>query len=158
MGILNVNDKAPDFSLPCESGENVALSQFKGKNVVLYFYPKDDTPGCTQESKDFRDKYPEFIEHNTVILGVSRDGVAKHDKFKKKYDLPFSLISDEDIVAINEYGVWVEKSMYGKKYMGIERSTYLINADGIISEIWRKVGVKGHVDEVLVAVKELGKK
>lgn len=153
----SVNDLAPDFTLPCDDRGNVSLKDFKGKNIVLYFYPKDDTPGCTQESKDFRDKNPDFTKLNTIVLGISRDNIEKHKKFKKKYELPFSLISDEDAIAVNEYGVWVEKSMYGKKYMGIERATYLIGKDGKIKKIWRKVSVPGHVDEVLAAVKETEK-
>jgi peroxiredoxin Q/BCP len=158
MTILKTDDYAPDFILPCDSGDTIALADLKGKNVVLYFYPKDDTPGCTQESKDFRDKHDEFEKLNTVVLGVSRDTIDKHEDFKKKYDLPFNLISDEDAVSLKDYGVWVEKSMYGKKYMGIERATYLINKNGNIVKIWRKVNVGGHADEVLEAVKELNTK
>lgn len=155
MNSLSVNEAAPDFILPCDTGDTMSLNDLKGKNVVLYFYPKDDTPGCTQESKDFRDRNAEFLKHDTVVLGVSRDNVDKHENFKKKYDLPFNLISDEDGVSLNEYGVWVEKSMYGKKYMGIERATYLIDKTGHIVKIWRKVSVDGHAEEVLAAVREL---
>ena len=155
MNILSINDNAPNFILPCESGESLSLTKFRNQNIVLYFYPKDDTPGCTQESKDFRDKHDEFLKLNTVILGISKDTIDKHEDFIKKYTLPFSLISDEDLIAIKEYVVWAEKSMYGKKYMGIERSTFLINKEGKIHKMWRKVSVGGHVDEVLAAVKEL---
>ena len=155
MNTLSINDTAPDCVLPCDNGDNASLSDYKGKNIVLYFYPKDDTPGCTQESKDFRDAYLDFIKLNTVVLGVSRDTIDKHEDFKKKYQLPFNLISDEDSIIINEYGVWVEKSMYGKKYMGIERATYLIGKDRKIKKIWRKVSVNGHVNDVLAAVEAL---
>jgi peroxiredoxin Q/BCP len=155
MNILSENELAPDFILPCETGEVMSIKDFKGKTVVLYFYPKDDTPGCTQQAKDFRDKIEEFIKLNAIVIGVSRDTIDRHEEFKKKYALPFSLISDEDGIALEEYGVWVEKNMYGKKYMGIERSTYLINREGKIKKIWRKVSVGGHVAEVLEAVREL---
>lgn len=155
MNILSINDPAPDFMLPCESGDSISLKKLKGKNVVLYFYPKDDTPGCTQESKDFRDKHEEFTKLNTTILGVSKDPIDKHEDFIKKYSLPFSLISDEDLIAIKDFNVWVEKSMYGKKYMGVERSTFLINKEGKIHKMWRKVSVGGHADEVLAATREL---
>jgi peroxiredoxin Q/BCP len=155
MSDLSVNSSAPDFMLPCDSGDAISLKDFKGKNIVLYFYPKDDTPGCTQESKDFRDRHAEFTKLNTVVLGVSRDTIDKHENFKKKYDLPFNLVSDEDAVSIKDYGVWVEKSMCGKKYMGIERATYLINRAGQIVKIWRKVRVDGHAEEVLAVVREL---
>lgn len=155
MHTLVVNEEAPDFILPCESGESISLKKLKGRNVILYFYPKDDTPGCTQESKDFRDRYEEFSNLNTVILGISKDPSDKHEDFIKKYHLPFSLISDEDLIAIKDYGTWKEKSMYGKKYMGIERSTFLINEEGKIHKIWRKVSVGGHAEEVLSAVREM---
>jgi len=157
MNILAIGDRAPDFILPCDSGDTMSLKDFKGKNLVLYFYPKDDTPGCTQEAKDFRDSFKEFVTLHTAILGVSKDNVDKHEDFKKKYDLPFNLISDEDVLAAKDYGVWVEKSMYGKKYMGIERATFLIDKKGMINQIWRKVKVGGHVDEVLAAVQKIGK-
>ena len=155
MNILSINDKAPDFLLPDDSGNTVSMHNFRHKNIILYFYPKDDTPGCTREAKDFRNAIDEFTKLNTVILGVSRDSIDKHEEFKEKYELPFSLLSDEDTVTIQEYGVWIEKNMYGKKYMGIERSTFLISKDRIIKQIWRKVKVAGHVEKVLEEVKSL---
>lgn len=142
-------DKAPDFTLPTDSGGTVSLSELKGKNVVLYFYPKDDTPGCTVEAKDFRDNIEAFKKADTVVLGISKDSVKSHDKFKEKHCLPFGLISDETGSMCEDYGVWVEKSMYGKKYMGIERTTFLIDKQGKIAKVWPKVKVEGHVAEVL---------
>lgn len=152
---LNLGDAAPAFSLPTETGEIIELSALKGKKVVLYFYPKDDTPGCTVEAKDFRDAIEDFKSSDTVVLGVSRDSVKSHAKFSEKYCLPFSLVSDESTEMCENYGVWVEKSMYGKKYMGIERSTFLIDAKGAIRQIWRKVKINGHVAEVLEAARNL---
>jgi len=152
MNILSVGDEAPDFILPDDKGDTVSLKDLKGKIVVLYFYPKDDTPGCTQEAKDFRDHHNEFVKQTSVVVGVSKDTIDKHEDFKRKYKLPFVLISDEDTIAAKEYGVWVEKNMYGKKYMGIERATFLIGGDRKIKQIWRKVKVVGHVKEVLEAV------
>jgi peroxiredoxin Q/BCP len=150
--MLDVGDVAPDFTLPTDGGGEMTLSSMRGKKVVLYFYPKDDTSGCTKEACDFREKISEFEKAGAVVLGMSPDGVKKHDKFKAKYDLPFSLIADEEKTALQAYGVWVEKSMYGRKYMGVERSTFLIDADGSIQSVWRKVKVPGHVDAVLDAV------
>lgn len=152
---LSIGDKAPDFNLPTDGGGSVSLSALKGKNVVLYFYPKDDTPGCTVEAKDFRDRIEQFKKADTVILGVSKDSVKSHDKFKEKYCLPFGLISDEEGKMCEDYGVWVEKSMYGKKYMGIERTTFLIDKQGKIAKIWNKVKVDGHADELLKSAQEL---
>lgn len=150
MTELNIDDKAPGFTLPTDGNHLVSLDDFKGKkSVVLYFYPKDDTPGCTIEAKDFKEMHNEFTEKGVVVLGVSKDGVKKHDKFKEKYGLPFSLIADEELDICQKYGVWVEKSMYGRKYMGIQRCTFLISKDGVIQQIWRKVKVKNHVKEVL---------
>lgn len=146
-------DKAPDFTLPADGGKSISLAALKGKNVVLYFYPKDDTPGCTTESKDFALALPQFEKLNTVIVGLSKDDVKSHDKFKEKYCLPFSLASDADDDVCERYGVWKEKSMYGKHYMGIERTTFLIDAKGVILRVWPKVKVEGHVQEVLEAVK-----
>lgn len=146
---LEIGATAPDFSVPTETGEILSLSALKGKQVVLYFYPKDDTPGCTIEAKDFRDHIEDFKSANTVVIGVSKDSVKSHEKFVEKLCLPFSLASDEHSTMCEDYGVWVEKNMYGKKYMGIERTTFLIDAKGIISAIWRKVKVEGHVVEVL---------
>ena len=150
--MLDVGDVAPDFTLPTDGGGEMTLSSMRGKKVVLYFYPKDDTSGCTKEACDFREKISEFEKAGAVVLGMSPDGVKKHDKFKAKYDLPFSLIADEEKTALEAYGVWVEKSMYGRKYMGVERTTFLIDADGSIQSVWRKVKVPGHVDAVLDAV------
>lgn len=146
---------APDFSLPDQTGEPVSLADFNGKQLVIYFYPKDDTPGCTTEAKDFTALKDEFAAANTDILGISKDSVAKHDKFINKHDLGITLISDEDGEMCEAYGVWVEKSMYGKTYMGIERTTFLIDKDGIIREVWNKVKVKNHAEQVLEAVKGL---
>ena len=150
--MLDVGDVAPDFTLPTDGGGEITLSSMRGKKVVLYFYPKDDTSGCTKEACDFREKISEFEKAGVVVLGMSPDSVKKHDKFKAKYDLPFSLVADEEKTALEAYGVWVEKSMYGRKYMGVERSTFLIDVDGSIQSVWRKVKVPGHVDAVLDAV------
>ena len=147
--------KAPDFSAPTDGGGKIKLSELRGKPVVLYFYPKDDTSGCTKEACGFRDNLAAFNRAKAHVIGISRDSVASHDKFKKKYDLNFALGSDETGKVTEDYGVWVEKSMYGKKYMGIERATYLIDGKGIIRGIWRKVKVDGHVEEVAKAIKQL---
>lgn len=150
-----VGDKAPAISLPRDGGEMVNLSDFAGKNVVLYFYPKDDTPGCTKEAIGFTESVDAFAALDTVILGVSKDSLKKHDKFVAKHDLKIALLSDEEGDVCERYGTWVEKSMYGKTYMGIERATYLIDAKGNIAQAWRKVRVPGHVDTVLDAVRAL---
>jgi len=152
---IEIGSKAPDFTMPTDGGGTVSLSALKGKRVILYFYPKDDTPGCTTEACGFRDALPDFSGANAEIIGVSKDSVARHDKFKAKYELPFTLGSDEDGGVCEAYGVWVEKNMYGRKYMGIERATFLIDEKGIVQGVWRKVKVKGHVDEVLAAAKAL---
>lgn len=153
--MINIGDKAPDFTAPTDNDGSLTLSDLQGKKVVLYFYPKDDTSGCTKQATEFTEQLDAFTKAGAVIIGVSKDPVKKHDKFITKYDLKIRLVSDED-VAINEaYGVWVEKSMYGKKYMGTNRSTFLIDASGIVQQTWIKVKVPGHVDEVLEAVKEL---
>ena len=152
---LETGDKAPAFSMPTDGGGTVSLADLKGKNVILYFYPKDNTPGCTTEACGFRDLMPDFSGANAEIIGVSKDSVAKHDNFKAKYDLPFTLGSDAETTVCEDYGVWKEKNMYGRKFMGIERSTFLIDGDGVIRGVWRKVKVKGHVDEVLETVKAL---
>ena len=146
--------KAPGFSLMNEQGNLVTLEHYKGKYVVLYFYPKDMTPGCTTEACDFRDAYTEFSDLNAVILGVSADDANKHTKFIEKYGLPFSLLVDEDHAVSESYNVWVLKKMYGKEYMGIERSTFLINPDGIVVKEWRKVKVKNHIEEVLESIRQ----
>ncbi|PJI91551.1 peroxiredoxin Q/BCP [Yoonia maricola] len=150
-----IGDTAPAISLPRDGGEIVNLSDFAGKKVVLYFYPKDDTPGCTKEAIGFTENVDAFAALDTVILGVSKDSVKKHDKFVAKHELKIALLSDEHGDVCERYGTWVEKSMYGKTYMGIERATYLIGADGKIAQIWRKVRVPGHVDAVLEAVRAL---
>lgn len=148
-----VGDTAPAFTLPRDGGGEVSLSDFAGKKVVLYFYPKDDTPGCTKEAIGFTDMVAEFDAAGTIILGVSKDSIKKHDKFVAKHDLKIALLSDEEGDVCERYGTWVEKSMYGKTYMGIERATYLIGADGKIAEVWRKVKVPGHVEAVLEAAR-----
>ncbi len=153
---LQAGDTAPDFNLPADNGSNVSLSQYRGKkNVVFYFYPKDDTPGCTIEANDFKANADKFAEADTVVIGISKDSIASHCKFRDKYSLNFALVSDESGDVCNEYGTWVEKSMYGKKYMGIQRDTFLIDKQGQIARVWRKVKVDGHVDEVLEAAKGL---
>jgi peroxiredoxin Q/BCP len=146
---------AIDFKLHASNGTEVSLSDYLGRNVVLYFYPKDNTPGCTTESCDFRDFNGQFEQLNTVVLGISPDDLKSHDKFIKKFELPFLLLADTEQVVSNQFGVWALKKMYGKEYYGIERSTFLINAQGEIAKEWRKVKVAGHVQEVLEAVKGL---
>jgi peroxiredoxin Q/BCP len=153
--MLEVGQKAPDFNLLDENGENMSLSTFKGKNIVLYFYPKDDTPGCTKESIAFSELKNEFEANNTVILGASKDSVKKHQNFIKKHDLTVKLLVDDEGKLCEDYTVWIMKKLYGREYMGIERATFLIGADGNIKNIWRKVKVKGHAEEVLEAVKSL---
>lgn len=152
---LSIGDKAPDFTLPTDGNGTVSLQSLKGKKVILYFYPKDDTPGCTKEACGFRDALPDFGGADAVVIGVSKDTVAKHDKFKAKYELPFTLGADVDGSVTEAYECWVEKSLYGKKYMGIDRATFLIDGDGILRGIWHKVKVDGHVDAVLQAAKAL---
>mgnify|MGYP001823258637 FL=1 len=152
---VELGDKAPNFNLPTDAGGNISLKDLKGETVILYFYPKDDTPGCTKEACAFRDALPDFSKAKAKVIGVSKDPVKKHDKFKKKFDLTFPLASDEDGAVCEAYGAWVEKSMYGRKYMGIDRSTFLVDGTGVIRAIWRKVKVPGHVDEVLKAAQDL---
>ncbi len=144
--------QAPAFTMKTNGGGQIRLSDLRGKKVVLYFYPKDDTPGCTKEACGFRDRIGDFDAAGAEIVGVSRDSVAKHDKFKAKFELPFALASDEDGTVTEAYGTWVEKSMYGRKYLGIDRATFLIDEDGVIKKIWRKVKVPGHVEAVLESV------
>ena len=146
---LKAGQKAPAFSLPNQDGNVVSLSQFKGKKVVLYFYPKDDTPGCTKESCAFRDGMDEIRESGAVVLGVSGDSVDSHKKFAKKFNLNFPLLSDERKTVLQAYGVWKEKSLYGRKFMGIERTTFIIDEQGTIDDIFQKVKVDGHLEEVL---------
>ena len=155
MAELKTGDKAPDFTLATDGGDEVKLSALKGKNVIVYFYPKDDTSGCTKEACGFNDAMPNFGKAKAEIIGISKDPVASHDKFKKKYGLAFRLGADEDGKVCEAYGTWVEKSMYGRKYMGIERATFLTDAKGVIRGVWRKVKVPGHVEEVLAAAKAL---
>ncbi len=151
--MLEKGDLCPAFDKPTDNAGQISSEDLKGQRFVLYFYPRDDTPGCTKEAQAFRDLIADFKSLDVTILGVSKDSIAKHDKFKTKYDLPFTLISDEDGSLCEAFGVWVEKKNYGKTYMGIERSTFLIDSHGIIQEIWRKVRVPGHVEKVLEAAK-----
>jgi peroxiredoxin Q/BCP len=151
---MKVGQKAPEFTVVDDSGKTVKLSDFKGKKVVLYFYPKDDTPGCTKEACSFRDGISEIRKQGAVVLGVSADSAASHQKFKQKFDLNFPLLADTEKKIIEDYDVWKEKSMYGRKYMGIERTTYIIGKDGKISHIFPKVKVSEHYEEVLAALAE----
>ena len=155
MSKVSIGKKVPQFSLPATGNQTIKLSELKGKNIVIYFYPKDSTPGCTLEGQDFRDNIRKFSSRNTRILGVSRDSLSSHEKFKDKQKFNFDLISDEDEKLCSIFDVIKEKNMYGKKHMGIERSTFLIDEKGILRNEWRKVKVKGHVEEVLEAVKNL---
>ncbi len=150
---LEVGDRAPEFSIPDQQGRVVALDSFRGKQVVLYFYPKDDTPGCTKESCDFRDVESQILRAGGVIVGVSLDGKESHQRFIKKFGLPFALLSDENAAVSKAYGVYKEKNLYGNKHWGIERSTFVIDAEGKLKAIFRKVKVDGHADEVLTALK-----
>jgi len=150
---LNVGDNAPNFSLPRDGGEVVNLSDFSGKKLVVYFYPKDSTPGCTTEAIDFTNAKDDFAAAGTEIVGVSRDSLKRHENFINKQNLGIALLSDEEGKMTEDYGVWVEKKNYGRTYMGIERSTFLIDESGKITHVWRKVRVKGHVDAVLAAAK-----
>lgn len=153
---VEVGAPAPNFSLALDDGRTVSLADLKGKAVVLYFYPKDDTSGCTSEAKAFSELKAEFDAAGAVIIGVSKDSIASHQKFRAKYDLTVELGADPDLETIQAYGVWVEKNMYGRKYMGIERATFLIDGEGVVRQVWRKVKVTGHADAVLKAVKALG--
>ncbi|MEH7126391.1 thioredoxin-dependent thiol peroxidase [Bacillus sp. JJ1532] len=151
---VSIGELAPDFELEASNGETIKLSDFREKNIVLYFYPKDMTPGCTTQACDFRDKHSEFADVDAVILGVSPDPLARHDKFIEKYDLPFILLADEENKAAEAYDVWKLKKNFGKEYMGIERSTFIIDKAGKLVKEWRKVKVKGHVEEALEYIKE----
>lgn len=155
MSALSVGDPAPDFTLPQDGGDPITLSALKGAPVVLYFYPKDDTSGCTKEAIAFSEHLEAFAAKGARVFGISRDSIAKHEKFRAKHSLSVSLLADEAGHVTEAYGVWVEKSMYGRKYMGIERATFLIGADGQIAAIWPKVKVPGHAEAVLKAVAEL---
>ena len=152
---IRVGKKVPNFKIPIENGKNISLKDFSGKNVVIFFYPKDDTPGCTKEACGFRDENKTFNKKNTFIIGISKDSLKKHQKFIQKHDLNFILGSDEESNICEKFDVWKEKSMYGKKYMGIERSTFLINTEGVLIKEWRKVKVTNHVEEVLSVVNDL---
>jgi thioredoxin-dependent peroxiredoxin len=152
---VEIGDKAPDFTLPTDGNGSVSLSGLRGQKVVLYFYPKDDTSGCTAEAIAFNGLRAKFAAAGAAVIGVSPDSAASHDKFKHKHDLKIALAADPERSAIEAYGVWKEKSMYGRKYFGVERSTFLIRPDGRIARVWRKVKVPGHAEEVLAAVKAL---
>jgi peroxiredoxin Q/BCP len=158
MAKASIGKKVTDIKLPATGEQDIKLSDFRGQNVVLYFYPKDSTPGCTTEGQDFRDNHTKFRRAGTVVLGVSRDSIKSHENFKAKQGFPFELISDADEKLCKQFDVIKEKNMYGKKVMGIERSTFLIDSAGVLREEWRKVKVAGHVEEVLTAVKALNKK
>lgn len=153
--MLQVGDVAPDFAAEGSHGEEIKLSNLKGKKIVLYFYPKDNTSGCTTEACDFRDYHAEFQNADTIVIGVSKDPMGSHHKFIEKYQLPFVLISDPELKIIQAYNVWKEKNMYGKKTMGVERTTVLLDEEGIVRKIYPKVKVKGHVEQVLSDLKEL---
>lgn len=153
--VLDIGSKAPAFALPADGGGKVSLKDFAGRKLVLYFYPKDDTSGCTREALDFSAEARSFAKAGAAIVGVSKDPVARHDKFKEKHGLDLVLASDAESDVVERYGAWVEKSMYGRKYMGIDRSTFLIDGKGVIRGLWRKVKVPGHVAEVLAAVEAL---
>ncbi len=152
---LEIGAPAPDFTLPTDDGGTVTLGALRGRKVIVYFYPKDDTPGCTKEACTFRDLRPDFSKSGAEIIGISKDDAASHAKFRSKHELPFILASDADGKVIESYGSWVEKLNYGKAYMGIDRSTFLIDKNGILRGIWRKVRVDGHVEKVLEAAKAL---
>ena len=155
MPKLKIGNKAPTFTGTCTGEQEVNLRDLKGKNIIIYFYPKDNTPGCTTEGQNFRDLFKKFKKLNTVIYGVSRESIKSHEKFKKSQNFPFELISDPDEKICNLFDVIKEKSMYGRKYMGIDRSTFLIDANGKLRREWRKVKIPGHVEEVLQVTKEL---
>jgi peroxiredoxin Q/BCP len=152
MKLLGVGDRAPDFKTTDQDGNTVKLSDFKGRKVVLYFYPKDDTPGCTKEACSFRDGWSEFRKKKIAVLGVSADDERKHKTFAEKYDLPFPLLADTDHKILNAYGTWGEKSLYGRKYMGIYRVTYVIDEKGKIAAVWPKVKPEGHAEEILAGI------
>jgi len=153
--MVNIGKKVAPFSLPATGDKNVSLKDFKGTHLVIYFYPKDSTPGCTLEGQNFRDRYDDFKQAGAAILGVSRDSLKAHENFKAKQEFPFDLLSDADETLCRQFDVIHEKNMYGRKVMGIVRSTFLIDGNGVLRKEWRKVTVKGHVDEVLEAVKSL---
>lgn len=152
---IDAGSNAPDFTLPTDGGGSLSLSSLRGRKVILYFYPRDDTPGCTKEACAFQSAQPDFSGTNAVVVGISKDDQKSHDKFKSKYSLAFTLVSDTDGKVCEDFGVWVEKSNYGKKYMGIERSTFLIDEQGVVRKVWRKVKVDGHAGQVLAEAKAL---
>ena len=152
--MIQEGDLAPTFTLPADDGVDISLEDLRGKSVILYFYPKDDTSGCTTEACEFRDTLPRIEEGGAMVLGVSPDPVASHKKFKEKYDLNFPLLADEDHAVAEAYGVWKEKSMYGRKYWGVERSTFLIDPDGKVKKAWRRVKPKGHAEAVAAELTE----
>ena len=156
--MVSIGEEAPDFTLTSDEGRHISLRDFQGKKVVLYFYPKDNTPGCTREAMEFRDTITEFETEDTVILGVSNDGVESHKKFKSKFQLPFILLSDPEAKVLKLYDVWKKKSLYGKSYMGTERTTFLIDEKGVIKKIYRKVNVDGHAQTCLVDLKKITEK
>jgi peroxiredoxin Q/BCP len=152
---IAVGDTLPDFSLPTDDGGTITASELRGRPAVLYFYPKDDTPGCTRQAQDFRDALSDYEAAGVRLVGISTDSVASHDKFKSKHALNFTLASDADRRLAEALGVWVEKRMYGKTYMGMERATFFVDAEGVVRQIWRKVKVAGHAAEVLAAARQL---
>jgi peroxiredoxin Q/BCP len=155
MGKVAIGRKVPDFTLPATGGQDISLSDYAGRRVVLYFYPKDSTPGCTTEGQDFRDRIATFRRRNTVVLGISRDSVKSHENFRSKQQFPFDLLSDSTEQVCRLFDVIREKSLYGRKFMGIERSTFLIDEQGVLREEWRKVKVSGHVEDVLASISRL---
>ena len=152
---IATGESAPDIRLPATGDQNISFTDFKGRKLVVYFYPKDNTPGCTQEGQDFRDLYPEFEAADVAILGISRDSVRTHQNFKTKHGFPFDLLADTEEVACQAFGVIVQKKLYGREYLGVDRSTWLFDSDGILRQSWRKVRVKGHAQAVLDAAREL---
>ncbi len=154
--MIEAGTQAPDFTLQSDTGETVTLSQLRGKPVVLYFYPKDDTPGCTTEACEFRDAFPRFDQSGAVILGVSPDDVESHQAFRAKFDLPFPLLADTEHAVAEQYGAWQEKNMYGKRFWGIQRSTFVIGADGVVAKVFKRVKAAGHAEKVADAIGELG--
>ncbi len=154
MMLVNEGDQAPNFSLKADDGKKVSLSDFKGKKIILYFYPRDGTPGCTTEAIEFKNLARDFEKENVIIIGISNDNIQSHKKFKEKYDLPFTLLSDPESKVLNQYDVWKEKNLYGKKFMGTERTTFIIDEKGIVKKIYRKVKPKGHAQICLIDLKQ----
>lgn len=154
MTLVNEGDQAPNFSLKADDGKKVSLSDFKGKKIILYFYPRDGTPGCTTEAIEFKNLARDFKKENVIIIGISNDSIQSHKKFKEKYDLPFTLLSDPESKVLNQYDVWKEKNLYGKKFMGTERTTFIIDEKGIVKKVYRKVKPKGHAQICLIDLKQ----